>query len=148
MTKLLNKTEMIRFIVTGAISVTVDFSVYQLLYGFGVPRGIAKSVSFFIGAAVGFVINKLWTFGSNKGLGKEIPRYVMLYSATALINAWVNATVLHVVAMAVFARIAEKMSSRFDAATIFAFLCATGVSMVLNFLGLKVFVFSKIKDVR
>jgi putative flippase GtrA len=145
MKRFLNRSEIIRFVITGIISVVIDFSVYQALLGIGIPRGIAKSASFFFGAAVGFVINKLWTFGSDKGLGKEIPRYVLLYASTAVINAIVNAIVLRVLALAFFAEIIGLLPLRFDAATILtilAFLCATGVSMVLNFLGLKLFVFS------
>lgn len=122
----IKKKELIRFLFGGGSAVIVDYIVYHLLMRLGLDQDISKGISFVCGAAVGFVINKLWTFESAKFSKGEVLRYVVLYSCTAVINAAVNRIVLTLAAM-----------------EILAFLCATGVSTVLNFLGQKFFVFRK-----
>ncbi len=116
--------ELLRFLVGGGSAVIVDFVLYHIFMEVGITLSVAKGLSFFCGAVVGFVINKLWTFES-KGFSKgEIVRYVILYSITACINALVNMAVLMMTSL-----------------SFLAFLCATGVSTILNFLGQKFFVF-------
>ncbi|MCY9561263.1 GtrA family protein, partial [Paenibacillus apiarius] len=56
-------------------------------------------------------------------------KYIILYSGTAITNILVNHLVLYILAM-------EGL----------AFLCATGVSTVLNFLGQKFFVFNNKRE--
>ncbi len=122
----IKKKELIRFLFGGGSAVVVDYIVYQLLMLTGLSQDISKAISFICGAAVGFIINKLWTFESAKFSKGEVLRYVILYACTAVINAAVNRLVLKITAMEML-----------------AFLCATGVSTVLNFLGQKYFVFRK-----
>ena len=122
----IKRKELIRFLFGGGSAVVVDYIVYQLLMLLGMEQDFAKGLSFICGATVGFVINKLWTFESTRFSKGEILRYVVLYSCTAIINAGVNRLVLKLMAV-----------------EILAFLCATGVSTVLNFLGQKYFVFRK-----
>lgn len=122
----IKKKELIRFLFGGGSAVIVDYIVYQILMRAGLGQDISKAISFICGAAVGFVINKLWTFESSKFSKDEVLRYVILYSCTAVINAVANKLVLKVTAIEML-----------------AFLCATGVSTVLNFLGQKYFVFRK-----
>lgn len=90
----------------------------------GITISVSKWISFFCGAVFGFIANKLWTFESKQVPTKEIPKYIVLYTLTAFINTWVNSIVLALTSL-----------------SFFAFLCATGISTVLNFLGLKFFVF-------
>ena len=122
----IKKKELIRFLFGGGSAVFVDYIIYQLLMLNGLSQDLSKAISFFCGAAVGFIINKLWTFESTKFSKGEVLRYVILYSCTAVINATVNRLVLMLTAIEML-----------------AFLCATGVSTVLNFLGQKYFVFRK-----
>jgi putative flippase GtrA len=130
------KGEIIKFGVVGSVSVVVDFAVYTLLQRFGMPGAFAKGISFFCGAAIGFTINKLWTFSSKavSAVKTELPKYILLYSITAFINSLVNLFALNVLA---------SMEISENLAYILAFLSATGVSMALNFLGLKFFVFRR-----
>lgn len=114
-----------RFLIGGGSAVLVDLIVYQLLRSaIGVTP--AKAVSYVAGAAVGFIINKLWTFESKHFRISEIGKYVVLYAISAGANAGVNRIVLTLFG-----------------STMFAFLCATGVSTIMNFLGQKFFVFRK-----
>ena len=117
--------EILKFLVGGGSAVITDAVVYALLKQ-RMDVSAAKAVSYVMGAAVGFVINKLWTFQSRKFRLSEVFRYIMLYACSAAANTLVN-------------RLALLLSG----GTVFAFLCATGTSTVINFLGQKFFVFSK-----
>lgn len=118
--------ELFRFLVGGGSAVLVDYIVYRLLMLVGVDMSIAKGISYVAGATVGFIINKLWTFES-KGFSKmEILRYIILYVFSACINTSVNKIAIFILDI-----------------QIFAFLCATAVSTVINFWGQKFFVFVK-----
>ena len=122
----IKKKELMRFLIGGGSAITTDYIIYMLLLYAGMAMSVSKGVSYICGAIVGFVINKIWTFES-KGFSKmEIMRYILLYVVSACVNAGVNRMVMFVVNM-----------------QLLAFLCATGVSTVLNFLGQKFFVFVK-----
>lgn len=118
--------ELLKFLVGGTSAVLTDYVGYRVLLSAGWDLSAAKAVSYVCGAAVGFVINKLWTFESRGFSKAEIIKYVILYAFSACANAFVNWIV-----------------SIVFAAPLFAFLCATGVSTVINFLGQKFFVFVK-----
>lgn len=116
--------ELLRFLVGGGSAVIMDYLIYQLLLKNGLDTSLSKAISFICGSIVGFIINKLWTFESKHFSKSEVFRYVILYTITAYINTIINNLVLLI----------------FSLETL-AFLCATGVSTVLNFLGQKYFVF-------
>lgn len=118
--------ELLRFLVGGGSAVLVDYVVYKVLLSFCIDTAISKAISFICGSIVGFIINKLWTFESKKFSKSEIFKYTILYTITASINAWINNIVLYLLSI-----------------QLFAFLCATVVSTILNFLGQKFFVFKK-----
>lgn len=116
--------ELLRFLVGGGSAVIVDFVFYRVFVHVGGDMSVSKAISYVLGAVAGFVINKFWTFESNKLSIGEIGRYIILYVCSAVINAGVNKLVMIMFSM-----------------TLFAFLCATGVSTIINFLGQKFFVF-------
>lgn len=117
--------EILKFLVGGGSAVLVDAVLYALLKCY-IDLSAAKIISYVAGAAVGFVINKLWTFESRRFRLSEIFKYIALYACSAMANAGVNRLVLWIIPN-----------------TVFAFLCATGVSTIINFLGQKFFVFNK-----
>lgn len=118
--------EILKFLVGGGSAVVIDYIIYQVLLSIGWNLSASKAVSYVCGAAAGFVINKLWTFESRGFSKAEIIKYVVLYAFSACVNACVNRLVVMLLGMALF-----------------AFLCATGVSTVMNFIGQKFFVFVK-----
>ncbi|MBO5487693.1 MAG: GtrA family protein [Eubacterium sp.] len=122
----IKKKELLRFLVGGGSAVIADYLLYQLFLSAGISVSVAKAGSFCCGATVGFIINKLWTFESHNFDSREIGKYVMLYAVSACANAIVNKAVLFVTGIGLF-----------------AFLCATGTSTVMNFLGQKFFVFRR-----
>jgi putative flippase GtrA len=117
--------EMLKFLVGGGSAVIVDAVLYAILKQ-TLNLSLAKAISYVAGAAVGFVINKLWTFESKSFQLSEIFKYVILYACSAVANTVVNKLILLVFS-----------------STVFAFLCATGTSTVINFLGQKFVVFRK-----
>lgn len=120
----IKKKELIRFLVGGGTAVITDYLVYKVLLYIGLNMSISKGTSFICGSIVGFVINKLWTFESKNFIKSEVIKYVILYTITAYINAKINSITI----------VITKIH-------ILGFLCATGVSTILNFLGQKFFVF-------
>ena len=120
----INKQEILKFLVGGGTAVIVDFFTYKIFMVLGLERTIAKTLSFICGSIVGFIINKYWTFKSPKFQIKEILKYTVLYILTAFINSQVN-----------------KYTLLLFGNEFFAFLCATGVSTILNFLGQKFLIF-------
>ncbi len=120
----INKQEILKFLVGGGTAVIVDFFTYKIFMILGLERTIAKTLSFICGSIVGFIINKYWTFKSPKFQIKEILKYTVLYILTAFINSQVN-----------------KYTLLLFGNEMFAFLCATGVSTILNFLGQKFLIF-------
>ena len=121
-----DKKEILKFLIGGGTAVIVDFLTYKIFMILGIERTIAKTLSFICGSIVGFIINKYWTFKSSKFEIKEILKYIVLYIVTAFINSQVNKYILLL----------------FES-EMFAFLCATGVSTILNFLGQKFLIFKK-----
>lgn len=117
--------ELLKFCVGGGSAVIVDFLMYMFLKQYIVVSA-AKTISFIMGAAVGFVINKLWTFESRSFSTSEIMLYILLYACSATANMLVNKGILLI-----------------SSVTVLAFLGATTVSTIINFWGQKFFVFRK-----
>ena len=117
--------EILKFLVGGGSAVITDAIVYILLKRY-IDISAAKAISYISGAIVGFIINKFWTFDSKSFRFSEIYKYIVLYAFSAVANTLVNKVIL-----LLFSNVP------------FAFLCATGVSTVINFLGQKFVVFKK-----
>jgi len=115
--------ELKRFLVAGLSAVGTDLVTYYMLLNF-LSHDVAKAISFLLGTIVAFVINKYWTFEKHEKSYKEMFQFVILYSATLGANVLTNKIVLN------------------NTEIVFlAFLIATGVSTVLNFIGQKWWVF-------
>ena len=97
--------------------------MYYILLNF-LPHNISKALSFLLGTVVAFVINKYWTFEKDEKSYKEIMKFGVLYSLTLGANVMTNKIILE-----------------YTTLVFLAFLVATGVSTVLNFIGQKWWVF-------
>jgi putative flippase GtrA len=68
-----------RYAVTGVLSAGADFG---LLYALHSLLGLALPIAAFIAVAAAFVfnylLNRVWSFGSNAPVGREFVRYVLL----------------------------------------------------------------------
>ena len=118
-----------RFLVVGTLAVLVDATIYYALAaGLDFGANAAKAVSYLAGVAVGFLLNKRWTFASARPAPGEGATYLALYAVTLGVNVVCNRAVL------------TLLGGRWTA---LAFLVATGVTTVINFLGMRLVTFRK-----
>jgi len=117
------KKELKRFLVAGISAVGTDLVTYYILLNF-LSHDVAKAISFLLGTVVAFIINKYWTFEKHEKSYKEMMKFGILYSLTLGANVMTNNIVLE-----------------YTSLIFLAFLVATGVSTVLNFIGQKFWVF-------
>jgi putative flippase GtrA len=122
------RRELAVFLVVGVTTVLIDYGTYRGLAWGGVAVDVAKATSFLIGTVFAYVANKAWTFGHTRHAPGSLWRFALLYALTLGANVLINATALRALADSLFAVQA-------------AFLLATGTSAILNFLGMKFFVF-------
>jgi putative flippase GtrA len=117
-------------IVGGCTAVLVDYILYTLLVE---SAGLmaSKIISYIIGASVGFVINKFLAFHSMGFHLSEILKYTVLYGISAVLNALINRGMISL-----------------DCIPLVAFLGATGITTIINFLGQKFIVFRKTTAMR
>jgi putative flippase GtrA len=121
-----NKRQIVRFLVVGCVSVAVDLVCYMFLGTIlFFATSVAKGISYLAGMAVGFVGNKYWTFGSARRSASEPVTYAVLYVVTLAVNIGVNSAVLGI-------------TGGWKAP---AFLLATAITTVLNFLGMRLITF-------
>lgn len=114
------KTQILRFILTGAGSAVLDFGLTLLLqYGAGVPGGIAKACGFILGTTVAYLINRRWTFRAEPSTARFIA-VVALYAVTFGVNVGLYSWLSHVWSETVV----------YSAV---AFVIAQGVATVINF---------------
>ena len=117
------KKELKRFLVAGISAVGTDLVTYYILLNY-LDTDISKGISFLLGTIVAFIINKYWTFEKKEKSYQEIMQFVILYTATLGANIVTNKFILDIYNI-----------------TLLAFLIATGVSTVMNFIGQKWWVF-------
>ena len=120
-----------RFLVIGGLSVLTDLAVYMVLVRIGGSSHPAKATSYVSGMIVGFIGNKLWTFESARRSAGEPIAYVLLYFFTLVVNVLVNGACL--------AAFATRLPHPTDRGL--AFLVATGLTTILNFLGMRLVTF-------
>ena len=122
-----------RFIVVGLLSVGTDAALYLTMVSVGLPRDASKGIGYVAGMAIGFALNKTWTFGSRRAASSEALTYVLLYAVTLGVNIGLNRLVL---AMGM-----ERLMPVMLA--ILAFVVATGTTTILNFLGMRFIIFRR-----
>jgi putative flippase GtrA len=123
------KSQIRTFLIVGLLTVIVDFVFYKIFSDvmmFSIE--LAKSLGFVTGTFFAFVANKYWTFSDRKPGAASVYKFIILYSVTLFANVCINSIIL-------------KNFSTFEYSMELAFLVATGGSAMLNFIGMKFFVF-------
>ncbi|RNF82341.1 GtrA family protein [Montanilutibacter psychrotolerans] len=121
--------ELARFVLVGLTAVAIDFAVYRGLLALGLDLHAAKVAGYVGGAVFAYVANRTFTFRLDTGVHRrELLRFVAVYLGALAANVLVNWAVL-------------ALLGRSEVTLIAAFVCATGVSATLNFIGLKLLVF-------
>ncbi|QSZ27048.1 GtrA family protein [Aceticella autotrophica] len=121
------KDEIIQFIkfnIVGVVNTLVDFSVFTLLNFLGVYCMIAQVISYSCGVINSFIMNKNWTFEAKGRLkGSDVIKFVL----TNIVSLAVSLFVLYV------------LKDYFG--VMYGKIIATVVSMTVNFMGNKFWVF-------
>ncbi|MDL2235013.1 GtrA family protein [Christensenellaceae bacterium OttesenSCG-928-L17] len=127
--------QFLQFNIVGILNTAVDFAVYtlltELLHVVYIP---AKIISYACGILNSYILNSSWTFKKER---RRTKREVLLFIAVNLVTLCVS------LGMMALCRNVFLIQSDFLCNVI-----ATPVSMVLNFLGNKFFVFSGEKKPR
>lgn len=128
------KTEFIRYLISGFSAVGTDLATYWLLLGLIGPSP-AKAVSFLTACCIAYLLNKFWTFKAHAHSWSEISKFIGLYACTFLANVAVNKIVIEV---------APQLSPPLKPYIFqLGWLTATAVSTILNYFGQKFWVFRK-----
>ncbi|MFT3660475.1 MAG: GtrA family protein [Gordonia sp. (in: high G+C Gram-positive bacteria)] len=114
------KTQLVRFVATGAGSAVLDLGLTLLLqYVFGASSTVAKAFGFILGTTVAYLINRRWTFRAEPSIARFIA-VVLLYAVTFSVNVGLYSWLSHL----------------WDETFLFsaiAFVIAQGVATVINF---------------
>lgn len=121
----LPENELFRYIIVGGGAVLIDFLVYLLLTYFNIMEASwAKRVSFITGGVWSFIANKLFTFRKMELRISEPLLFVFVYAIGFAMNTVVHDWVLRLYSLKVA-----------------AFLMATSISVIWNYIGQKLIVF-------
>lgn len=123
--KFLDKS-VIKFLVVGGCCTFIDYSIYMMIVDkIGALGG--KGISMGCSMIINYLLNKYWSFDAKKTKKeKEITRYILSQVANITVNMSINFIVLSVIGQKTI-----------------AFLCATGVAMIVNYLLQRFWVFKK-----
>ena len=125
--KIIDFFEIYKFIIIGIIAVSIDAFVYYLLGNFEFfSYEISKRISFICGAAFAFFFNRSYVFQIKHKNISQILGFSILYLISFLCNAFSHDFILN----------------KLSVPTV-AFIFATTVSTIINYLGQKFIVFKK-----
>lgn len=135
------KRELGIFLIVGLLTVGIDFLIYRgfiYLQPFGIDSiNIAKGFSFISGTIFAYFANRFWTFNEQTTGSGSVFRFVMVYILGLIANIAINYLCI------------EWFSSptlAMEYTLLIAFILATGVSASFNFIGMKFFVFTNLKN--
>lgn len=131
-----DRDEFFRYLVAGLSAVGADLLTYKLLLDLIGPS-LAKAASFVAGTCVAYSLNKFWTFKKSGHSWPELGRFGGLYSFSLICNVAVNKIVLVVIEYQIPPLQPEYIKFKL------AWLCATGTSTILNYIGQKFWVFKQ-----
>lgn len=121
--------ELAIFLIVGVTTVVVDFLTYRGIVNLELAGvDAAKAIGFLVGTVFAYFANRFLTFGHKSQVPGTAWRFVILYAGTLVANVVVNSLILKILKQSTFA-------------VNLAFFMATGFSAILNFLGMKFFVF-------
>ena len=150
--------EITKFTISGIIAVFVDFAVYyglsnltgnadEMAFGSLQWNDVYKGLGFMSGTFVTYNLNKFWTWRTSDRDNKRLMNFFLLYLVSFVINIAINKWGLQTfkddeIAL-IFTSHKEISTSllAFKTDKLFAFVLATAVSSIVNFLGQKIWVF-------
>lgn len=119
--------DFLRFLLVGGTSTLLDYFIYLTLNNNHVHVVLAKAVSMCVACTYSFFLNKMFTFRDEKKVhAAQVAKYVMSQGINIAVNVTVNTVIYYVTGR-----------------RLVAFVLATGIAMVVNFLLQKFIVFKK-----
>lgn len=116
------------FFCIGITAALLDFFLYKTLLFLEFTIFVSKFISYFVIICLSYFTNKFVTFNHQKDYFVSIIKYLFLYSITLAVNVISNYLFF-------------TLFNSFEFKLILSFILATSLSAILNFLGLKFFVF-------
>ena len=118
------------FLIVGVLSVLIDYLFYFLSGKLFLNITQSKAFGFISGTIFAFLANRNITFKNQDNIWKQLYKFLILYSVTLFINVIINNNLL-------------KSLNDYYYKVQLSFLIATATSAILNFIGMKQFVFIK-----
>lgn len=118
----------LRFLLAGFLCIALDFCVYSLGFNLLGPE-ISKAAGYVAGAVLGFVLNRTFTFNHHGPVGLAMFRFAALYVASLALNVSTVSLTL-------------SLSQDWSLGPPFAFIVATTLSTLANYLGQRFWVFN------
>ncbi len=116
------------FLIIGILTVLIDYLVYFLSRKFFIDISHAKAFGFISGTVFAFLANRNITFKNHNNIWRHLYKFLILYIGTLFINVTINNSLLN-------------WLSDFQYKVQLSFLIATSTSAIINFVGMKYFVF-------
>jgi putative flippase GtrA len=116
------------FLIVGIMTVLIDFIVYFISRKFIINISEAKALGFISGTLFSFFANRNLTFKNHNNIWGHLFKFFILYSGTLFVNVTINYSLFHLL-------------SDFQYKVQLSFLIATSISAIINFIGMKHFVF-------
>ena len=125
-----------RFLLGGAVAVGLDWSTYFILTELaGINALTSKICSFFLGTIFSFFFNGRITFQAPLSTPGFI-RHIALYSLSLIVNIITFRFIVSTILTSTFSE------------TFIGLIVATSISLILNFLGMRYYVFSNMEGER
>ena len=123
--------ELRRFAIIGTLTVVIDFIIYNIILYLTSNHIYAKGIGFTIGTIFSYKYNKIWTFSIKRSKPYSALKYYCVYIIGLSLNVWIYR-------IAIVSVLEETIDRNY-----IAFIMATAVSALSNFLLIKYIVFRK-----
>ena len=120
--------EILYFLIVGILTVLIDYLVYSLSRNLIINTTQAKVFGFISGTVFAFLANRNITFKNHDNIWGHLYKFLILYSGSLFINVTINNSLLN-------------WLTDFQYKVQLSFLIATLTSAIINFIGMKYFVF-------
>lgn len=118
----------LRFGAVGLVNTAIGLAaIYALMFFWDVSPSLANALGYAIGVIVSFALNRVWTFGSNRSIAQELPKYLLVVAISYLLNLGLVLTAISNVAVNPY----------------LAQLLGVGVYTIFVFFGCRRFVFAR-----
>lgn len=126
MKEVMNKYKFIKFLFVGGSSTLLDFFIYLSLSNF-IAISLSKCFSMIVSCTYSFFLNKSWTFNDKQKINtKQIISYIIVQVINIVTNVTIN-----------------QMGYIITNNKLLAYIVATGISMIVNYLLQKNIIFKE-----